>query len=73
MQTRMGYEVMCDLEKPINSYGQLIGQELCRVRKRSELERCEIGRTRHEVECKVEHLVKFHRLDLIDLSHVPSM
>ena len=68
-----GGEVMCDLERPINSYVQLIGQELCRVRTRSEHERCEIGRTRHEAECEVEHLVKFHRLDLIDLSHVPSM
>ena len=58
---------------PVNSNEQLTGQELCRVHTRSELKRCEIGGTRHDVEYEVEHLVKFHHLDLVDLSHVPSM
>ena len=57
---------MCDLKRPINLYGQLTRQELCRVGARSELERCEIGRTRHDVACEVEHLLKFHHLDLVD-------
>ena len=74
MRARMGYEVVrdlrgevvCDLKRPISSYGQ----ELCLV---CTLERCEIGQTRHDVECEVEHLVKFHHLDLVDFSHMPSV
>ena len=65
-------ELTCDVRSCATSIDQLIHMDSLldktwgRVRSRIELVKCETGWTRREVECEVEHLVKFHCLNLVE-------